>query len=731
MRLIITLFVFVAMASSAFADKVSGTLYGIGAEGEKAPLASANLYWLGTDKGTISDADGKFELHTVRSTSMLVASYTGYEKDTIDVNKIEEKLDITIELESNLQTETVNVVDVHPTRHVNKVSIANQETISEAGLKKAACCNLAESFVTNASVDVEYSDASTGARQIKLLGLHGTYTQILTENVPNLRGLGFPFGLNYIPGPWMESISISKGAASVKNGYESITGQINVEYKKANTSEPLFLNFYADNYQKVEGNITSAVDLSDKWSTMLLFHGNFMNNKMDRNSDYFLDHPMVEQINLLNRWDYNGDSHESKTGIKLLYENRYGGQPGFYPGREDQFYGIDINSQRAEFYTKNGFFLGDNASIGTIFSATHHKQNSFYGRKHYLAEQNSIYGNFMYQGDINHENAFTTGFSFQYDKYSQHLDDLNLPKEELVPGAFLEYTFSGIHDFTLTGGLRYDHHNNHGGFVTPRLHAKYDIDADTKLRASAGKGYRTADLIAENSSVMASSRQLIIAEELDMEEAWNYGLNFLTEFSTAGIWFTFNADYFRTEFINQVVTDLDDDFNQVRFYNLDGESYSNSLQFDLAADFLNGFILTTAYRWNDVRMTIDGELRQKPLQSPHKGFMNLEYILALKGWSFDITGEYNSSGRMPDSEGMPADIRPDDTFPGYFLAHGQVTKDFDALEIYLGIENAFDYRQDNPIVGWQDPFGNYFDSSMIWGPVAGRKIYMGVRMTVN
>lgn len=84
------------------------------------------------------------------------------------------------------------------------------EVITAAGLCKMACCNLAESFENSASVTVGYADAVTGARQIRLLGQNGIYTQMLDENRPTMRGLAAPFGLNYVPGQWLERFLLLK-----------------------------------------------------------------------------------------------------------------------------------------------------------------------------------------------------------------------------------------------------------------------------------------------------------------------------------------------------------------------------------------------------------------------------------------------------------------------------------------------------------------------------------------
>lgn len=202
----------------------------------------------------------------------------------------------------------------------------NGSIINKDELFKAACCNLGESFTTNPSVDVNYSDAATGARQIKLLGLAGTYVQMMTENLPNFRGAAAPFSLGYVPGPWMQSIQVSKGASSVKAGYESITGQINVEYLKADAEPGVEANLYGDTDGKLEANASANVHLNSKLTTELLTHYENRWGANDMNMDGFKDMPNILQYNLQNRWIFKSEHYMLRAGISLISEHRRGGQ---------------------------------------------------------------------------------------------------------------------------------------------------------------------------------------------------------------------------------------------------------------------------------------------------------------------------------------------------------------------------------------------------------------------
>lgn len=733
-------------------EMIKGKVYGLDENDKKAPLVKASLQWLGTGKGTLTQKDGEFSIQRVKNTDKLVVSFVGYKTDTI---RIEDKHNnIEINLTQSLTTDEVKVVAEAPQALISTSSIINSVTITEKGLQKAACCNLAESFVTNAAADVEYSDAMSGARQIMLLGLKGTYTQLQTENVPSMRGLATAFGLGYVPGPWMESISISKGTSSVVNGFESITGQINVEYKKPEHNEFTHLNFYGDHLGRMEVNSYGNFDVTDRLSTMMLIHGNTHQWYHDLNNDSFIDHPQVSQINLMNRWKYIGEVVESVTAANFVYEDRKAGQRDFLFDNNRDFYGMDVQTTRFNVFTKNGFLLDaeNGTSIGTILSFTHHNQNSFYGINTFDAQHNSFYANLLFstnlmgitpKQDINNSNEeecsteaevwhkLTSGVSFQYDNYFHTLNNNFNMINEYIPGVFAEYSFLGFKDIVITGGLRADYHNQYGEFFTPRLHAKYSPDDLFTFRISAGRGTRTPYAIAENSFVLASSREIIMLEDILREEANTYGVSFTSEFDFWDTFFTFNADFFRTEFNNQLIVDMDRNTRSIYFYNLVGQSFSNSLQLDFIVELTENFIVSTAYRYNQVKMTMNDELLDKPFQNFHKGFLNLAYSTPSQSWSFDLTIEYNGGGRIPHTEMNPIEYRLPTKFDPFSMVHAHITKRIDKLEIYLGAENLFDFVQGNPIIAADNPFGNYFDSSMIWGPIIGRKVYIGARYNIN
>jgi outer membrane receptor for ferrienterochelin and colicin len=718
-------------------SSVKGKVNGIGENNEQTPLPKATIRWLGTSTGTYSNEIGEFKIERSAKTDTLMISFLGYKTDTLFVSKNSNNL--IINLKNDLTTDEVQVTGKSPQALISTSDVINNQTITGRGLQKAACCNLAESFVTNAAADVEFTDAVSGARQIKLLGLQGTLTQLLTENVPAMRGLASSFGLGYIPGPWMKSISISKGTASVVNGFEAITGQINVEYKQPEDNKPITLNFFGDQLGRIEVNADEAYKINDKLSTMVFLNGNLNKFDHDFNNDGFTDHPLVQQINFFNRWNYSGVNHESVSSAQFIFEDRQGGQTNYLRNNDPNSYGIDITTKRFQAFTKNGFFLSsdNNSSIGTILSYTYHSQNSLFGRRMYDAEQNSLYGNIIYESSLGKtskdvfDQKLKFGASFQIDRFNENIESLKQTDDEYIPGIFTEYSYSGFQDLTLTGGLRADWHNIYGWFATPRFHAKYQITENSVVRLSLGKGSRTAHVLAENTSVLASSRQIIIEPNLNREEAWNYGISTTSEFELFNTDFTLNADFYRTDFINQIIVDMDRSSESVFFTNLNGQSFSNSFQIDLIAEPLNGLIITSAYRYNEVKSMYNGVLEVKPLQSPHRGFLNLAYSTPSDEWVFDFTINYNGPGRIPNTMSSPKEYMLHEEYEGFYTLYGQVTKRFKGWELYFGGENLTDFMQHNPIVAFQDPFGKNFDSSIIWGPVMGRLLYFGIRISNN
>lgn len=717
---------------------VQAKVRGVVKDSAGEPLPGANVAWVNTKIFTVTAEDGSFSVDKPKDSETLVISYIGFENDTIHVDSENVKLEIV--LREGLSLGEVNVVRRRFGTTKLRSSAMNVDIISSAELSRAACCNLGESFVTNPSVDVSYSDAATGAKQIKLLGLSGTYVQMMTENIPNYRGAAAPYGLGYVPGPWMQSIQVSKGSSSVKNGYESITGQINVEFKKPQLPEADWVsaNLFASSTGRYEANADATLKLSKRWSTSLLAHYENETMAHDANHDGFADIPRVEQYNLWNRWAYMGDHYVFQAGIKALSEWRNSGQVnhGGNPGQE--LYKIGIDTRRYEAFTKNAYIFNKekNTNLALILQGTFHNQDAVYGHKLYDVDQTNVYASLLFETEFSKRHSLSTGLSFNYDGYDQRYrltNDVELPRlksfeKESVPGAYVQYTYNLEDKLILMGGIRGDYSSMHGFFVTPRAHVKYNPNEFVNFRLSAGKGYRTNHVLAENNYLLASSRKVRIAGDLDQEEAWNYGASISSYIPLFGKTLNLNAEYYYTDFLKQVVVDMDTDPHEIAFYNLNGRSYSHVFQVEVNYPLFKGFTLTAAYRFTDAKTTYNGELKERPLTSRYKGLVTASYKTPLEIWQFDATLQLNGGGRMPSRYIL------EDGTPSWSARYGsfeqlsvQITRYFRRWSIYVGGENLTNFKQKNPIIDAANPWGENFDSTMIWGPVHGAKAYIGIR----
>lgn len=717
---------------------VQAKVRGVVKDSAGEPLPGANVAWVNTKIFTVTAEDGSFSVDKPKDSETLVISYIGFENDTIHVDSENVKLEIV--LREGLSLGEVNVVRRRFGTTKLRSSAMNVDIISSAELSRAACCNLGESFVTNPSVDVSYSDAATGAKQIKLLGLSGTYVQMMTENIPNYRGAAAPYGLGYVPGPWMQSIQVSKGSSSVKNGYESITGQINVEFKKPQLPEADWVsaNLFASSTGRYEANADATLKLSKRWSTSLLAHYENETMAHDANHDGFADIPRVEQYNLWNRWAYMGDHYVFQAGIKALSEWRNSGQVnhGGNPGQE--LYKIGIDTRRYEAFTKNAYIFNKekNTNLALILQGTFHNQDAVYGHKLYDVDQTNVYASLLFETEFSKRHSLSTGLSFNYDGYDQRYrltNDVELPRlksfeKESVPGAYVQYTYNLEDKLILMGGIRGDYSSMHGFFVTPRAHVKYNPNEFVNFRLSAGKGYRTNHVLAENNYLLASSRKVRIAGDLDQEEAWNYGASISSYIPLFGKTLNLNAEYYYTDFLKQVVVDMDTDPHEIAFYNLNGRSYSHVFQVEANYPLFKGFTLTAAYRFTDAKTTYNGELKERPLTSRYKGLVTASYKTPLEIWQFDATLQLNGGGRMPSRYIL------EDGTPSWSACYGsfeqlsvQITRYFRRWSIYVGGENLTNFKQKNPIIDAANPWGENFDSTMIWGPVHGAKAYIGIR----
>jgi outer membrane receptor for ferrienterochelin and colicins len=649
--------------------------------------------------------------------------------------------------------ETLKTVTVESSRKGLKKSIsgiANTTLVTSKELLKAACCNLAESFETNPSIDVNFSDALTGTKQIKMLGLTSPYILITEENIPSVRGASQAYGLSFTPGTWVESIQVSKGAGSVVNGYESISGQINTELIKPMKDIPFFLNVYGSSDSRFEINTHFNKRVSDFWATSLFVHGNARVAKNDMNQDGFLDNPLGKQINLVNRWQYSNP----KTGwvsflnLRVMKDDKQTGANDFDPNRDrltTNYWGSEINTERFDFSSKVGYVFQDMPyqSIGFQNAFSNHSQESYFGLHQYAIKQQSYYSNLLFNSIIsNTMNKFAAGLNFTYDSYSEFVNLSDVSRIDNSVGTFFEYTYDPGDTFSFIVGGRFDYHNRLGAFFTPRVHMKYNPWDKAVLRLSAGRGKRAANIFAENQNLFASSRVFQVLDSngkiygLNPEIAWNYGISFTQNFMVLGKSADFTLDFYRTDFQNQVVVDVMNSPQQALFYNLRGKSFANSFQFDFNIELIKHLNLRTAYKYYDIATDYLSGSFQRPLQAKHRFFGNLEYEThkAEKGqqWKFDFTYNWLGKQQLPNTASNPIEDRLGDFAPSFAVLNAQITKLFsNSFEMYIGGENIGNYRQTKSVLGNTNPFGPSFDTSIVYAPVFGQMYYAGLRLKIK
>lgn len=714
---------------------------------KKEPLTGASVYWLGTTIGTSTGDKGEFEI-TIKdiSNKKLIASFVGHASDTIEITN-----QTFVEFKLN-ETKALNEVVIQGQRDgviISNITPIKTEIITQTELQKAACCDLAGCFETQTTVQPQTTNVITNSKELRILGLSGIYNQVLIDGFPMIQGLSYTYGISGIPGTLVDNIYVSKGANSVLQGYESISGQINVETKEPDKTDKLLLNVYMNNFLERHLNANYAFK-QGKWSNLTAFHTVQPANKIDRDNDNFLDLPQLTRYMVFNKWKYGNDKDwgwSSRIGLRFLNEQRVGGQ-AFYNSESDKgstsIYGQTVNINQPEVWMKTAYRINDNHKITLFASSFHQDQKSFFGTVKYNAQQTNFYGNLQYELVYSQKNSFKTGISYRYLNLNEDIafTDTTLNRTyagnhkriENIPGIFAENSMSFFKDkLTWIAGIRGDQHNQFGFTVTPRTLLKYDVTPKTVFRASIGTGWRTVNLFSENIGLLVSSRDIVFAEQLKPERATNFGINFTQKFDTENNNFSgyFSADYYRTDFQNQIFPDYDSDPTKAIIKNFTGTSVSNGFQAELYLKIWKRFELKMGYNYLDVYREINGIKQLLPFNPAHKFLTTFSYKPLTNKFHFDVNAHWYGEQRLPDTKSNPVEFQRPDFSKPYTLINVQFTYSFKKFDVYAGCENVFDFRQKQPIVSWQNPFGPYFDTSSVWGPTRGREIYIGIRFKLT
>ena len=719
-------------------NNIHGTVRTRIADQHAAPLPDARVGWV-EGKAVMTDSMGHFILEAPATwpAVLVTTSFSTTPDSLLLLSPPTGPLTITVA--GSVQLAAAEISERQASTRLSLQTLQSIESIGSRELKRAACCDISESFETNATVDVNYSDAVSGTKTIRMLGLDGKYAQISMENIPFVRGLSANSGLTLIPGPWIQEINVSKGIGTAVNGPNAMTGQIDLCLLDPATAPTLFTNLYLNSQGRTELNVNAAQHLGKAGSNILMVHGNLMQRELDDNGDGFRDQPLSKRFNIMDRWMQRTDRRTTQVILRYVTDQREGGQTDAAPPGEHaggKHYGVDIHNEMTDVIVKNGWILNDpGKSIGILTGFRNHSVSSVFGENNYQGAQRSAYANVVYQQMMKHNDQIKAGASFQFDDYDELFrpgptERMDLGRTERMPGLFTEYTRTRQR-FTLVAGLRADFNSKYGQAISPRLHLKYDIAPLTTLRFSSGSGFRSANPIMENAAAQASSRRVIFEGDLGMERAWNTGVSLLHKFKWFGKKWSLAVDAYRTDFTAQVVADLDRSPQELVFYMLQGSSYANSLLADVQVQLGKQWELKASYRYYDAETTYDGKLRERPLVPSHRGLLDLGYTSKGEKWRFDITLNGFGSARLPGTEGNPEEFRLPNQSPAYATLNAQVTRVMGAWEFYLGGENLTGAIQQRQILSANDPFGPYFDASLIWGPTNMQMAYFGLRYTLK
>jgi outer membrane receptor for ferrienterochelin and colicins len=757
-------FLLILIVSNALAQiKLEGTVYE-GKEGGSAdPIPGVTVYLPQSKVATTTNAEGFFTIEVPAEEELIIFRFVGLKVDTLQVKEL--KTPVTIVMQDGKVLPDVVIRATKKGFSYQRFSARDGHIMNEGEIRKAACCNLSESFETNPSIDANYTDAVTGTKQIQMLGLSGKYVQIMQDNVPMVRGLSTTYGLEFIPGAWVNSIQVSKGAGSVVNGYESMTGQINVGMKNPETGEKLHVNYYVNSALRNELNIHSTLKVNKHWTTTLLGHAKYSDRKVDNNGDGFIDAALSNTFIFQNQWNYSGPKIHSEIGIGAVSFNSKSGQyhdaimSAGNANHSTQLtqqilenpYLVNNYSGKVNGFIKLGYLFPDHPykSAAIQLNASQHTQLSQFGVRVYNGEQTSGYGNLIFQNYLgeSEEHKYKTGASIVYDKYDEQTrrilaTDTSFAWQEIVPGAYFEYSMNKTL-VSMIAGVRADYHNIYGAFLTPRFNMRYSFSENNSLKLAAGMGRRTPNIFMENIGAMASSRTFEIQGDqsnsiygLSQEVAQNYGLGFHQEFQLFKRDASFNLDFYHTRFNNQIVADYDFDSRKLILFNLTGNSISNSAQVEFSFEPAKRWEVRTAYRWLDVQTDyLNGTLSQ-PLTATHRGFINVgkETRKDKKGshWKMDATMQVIGQQRIPQTLDKPEEYQIDAVSKPYTQLNAQVTYVYQKKwEFYVGGENLTNFKINNPILSSENPWGEDFDASMVWGPIFGRMAYFGVRFTIE
>lgn len=739
-KLLLAIILILCSLDISIGQSLTGIVKGDGGK-KTEPLDGAVLRWINTKIGTATEEDGTFDLSKEGITDLrVIVSYIGFKKDTINT---EGKEYLEIILLQNASTETIEVEDKQSSTFISNDN-AKTEVITSQELVKDACCDLSGCFGKNSSVEVAVTDIITDSKELKILGLEGVYTQILVDNMPMMNGLNVKYGVSSFPGTSIDRITISKGSNSVLQGYESISGIMNVLLKNYDTSDRFLVNGFMNSMLEKQLNLNLTNGLNENVNTILTLNTAQKSIRSDENNDGFLDNPLITRYTLFNKWNFNDAKNNSQINVAGRYwnEERVGGQDGYNSdinAGSDQIYGQSAKINSVDGYFNYSKTIDATRGLKLYLNANYYDQNSYYGITKYDASQSNFVAMGFYEFEAFDQIVFKTGASYKYLNIDENISFLDTTSKtyqgdylqlQSIPGIFAEKSMSLFDDkANLMTGVRLDYHNEYGLIFTPRVLLRYQPEDELVFRVSAGTGFRTANIFSDNSNLLASSRNIIIAEEIDPERVFNFGTDILYYFNFGEIAGSLNLDYYRTIFSNKIIPDYNINPSEVVFANLNGMAFSNVFQSEANINLYRYLDVKLAYKLIDLQYENNGVLYQQPFNSTHRFFSSFSYTT--DSWSISSGLQWFGVQQLPSTATNPILYQRPSESESYTMVNAQFNKFFDYFEVYAGVENILNFTQDFPIIAAEDPFGPYFDTSYIWGPTSGREFYFGFRYSIR
>lgn len=739
-KLIFTIFLF-AICSNIYSQNLKGKVISVNESGDEFPVDSAFIFWENTEIKTYSDVNGKFEIPFSNSQEKnLIISKEGFYSQNVNITIEKYKI---IRLKSYITDEII--VSEKTDKEKAKENISRDDVVDSKDLEKSACCDLTGCFGHTGNVEVSVSDIVTDSKELKLLGTDGVYAQTMVEGIPVFNGLANIYNLATIPGVTINSITISKGSNSVIQGYGSISGMINLVLKDYESADQLLLNAYTNSY--LEKHFNSNTKFGNKiFKNYFAFNTVQKANRTDNNNDGFLDLPLITRYavyNKLNAGDPLIDKLSGYLAFRYLDENRVGGQVNVNNSDQNYktIYHQIVNTYRYEIMARVNKKLSELSSVILQTGLSNHKQNSIFGLTNYNAKQNDFFANLMFDIPIDHH-YIKTGLSYRYLDIKENINFIDNPYnksysgnyefKENIPGVFVENKLEILHDILdVTSGVRVDFNSNYGTIVTPRFMFKYNLDEETSLRGSLGSGFRTPEIFVENQNLFSSSKDLIFPSFIKGEKSINWGISLTKEFHGSSSDIDIILDYYSTHFADQFIADFDISPDKVLFYNNSESSVTNSFQAEFNSKFNNGLEAKISYNFLNAIFNKNGVSQELPFYAKHKAMISITLETENKDWLFNINSQYFGKQKLPSTSSNPVEYQRGEFSDPFVMINNQVTFKTGFYEFYTGIENLLNYKQENPIISANNPFGRYFDTSFNWGPTKGREFYFGFRFKLN